>query len=179
MKSLRLSLQAGLAAAVLAAPLCAQAHVSFENKEVKIGSTVKFVLVIPHGCTGSPTVALKVSVPPELTEVKPQPKPGWSLSTTIEEQRIAAAGSDLNGHGGHGADVREISWSGGKLEDTHFDEFIFRAKVRSSFTGSEIFVPVVQQCSAGAQRWIEVPLSGRSADDLTHPAPSVKIRSGS
>lgn len=178
MKLLKRSLYASLASLVLAIPFGAQAHVTFENREATIGRTAKFVLVVPHGCAGSPTVAVKVALPPELTEIKPQPKPGWSLSTRQEQQRTAAAGSVQGGHGHHGADVREIEWSGGTLEDSHFDEFAFRAKVRSDTTASEIFVPVVQQCKTGTERWIEVPTSGRSATDLQFPAPSVKIRSG-
>lgn len=163
---------------MLMIPLGAQAHVSFESKEVTIGRTAKFVLVVPHGCAGSPTVAVKVALPPELTEVKPQPKSGWSLSTRLEQQRTASAESLQVNHGQHGAEIREIEWSGGTLEDTHFDEFTFRAKVRSDVTASEIFVPVVQQCKTGAERWIEVPTSGRSASDLQFPAPSIKVRSG-
>jgi uncharacterized protein YcnI len=178
MKSLKFGLQTLLGAAVLLAPLCAQAHVSFDNKEVKAGSTVKFVLVVPHGCAGSPTTALKVALPPELSEIKPQPKPGWSLTSKVEEKRVAAAGAESDAHGGHGAEVREITWSGNKLEDTHYDEFVFRAKVRGGIPASEIFVPVVQQCESGIQRWIEAPQSDRAASDLKYPAPSVKVRPG-
>ncbi|WP_201832730.1 YcnI family protein [Microvirga zambiensis] len=178
MKNRKFSLQTLLATAVLIVPFCAQAHVSFDNKEVKAGSTVKFVLVVPHGCAGSPTIALKVALPPELAEIKPQPKPGWLLTSKVEEKRVAAAGAEIDAHGGHGAEIREITWSESKLEDAHFDEFVFRAKVRGSVTVSEIFVPVVQQCESGTQRWIEVPQSGRTADELKYPAPSVKVRPG-
>ncbi|EIM30002.1 YcnI family copper-binding membrane protein [Microvirga lotononidis] len=178
MRNLKFGVQTFLGAAALIVPLCAQAHVSLDNKEVRAGSTVKFVLVVPHGCAGSPTIALKVALPPELAEIKPQPKPGWLLTSKVEEKRVAAADAEIDAHGGHGAEIREITWSEGKLDDAHYDEFVFRAKVRDSIPASEIFVPVVQQCESGTQRWIEVPQSDRTASELKYPAPSVKIRPG-
>ena len=39
--------------ALLALTGAAEAHVTFENKEVAPGTTVKFVLRLPHGCSGA------------------------------------------------------------------------------------------------------------------------------
>ena len=36
---------------------------------------------MPHGCSGSPTTAIRVRVPAGIIGVKPMPKPGWQLNT--------------------------------------------------------------------------------------------------
>ncbi len=159
----------------------ASAHVTFENKEVTAGGTVKFVLRIPHGCAGSPTTAVRVSIPEELTEVRPQPKPGWTLDINKVEAEGDAAPEAT--HVSHGADdealIKEISWSGGRLEAAHYDEFAFRAKVSADAEPGKLFVPIVQQCETGIERWIEIPPAGGSLDGLKFPAPSVKVSPGS
>ncbi|RWD52473.1 MAG: DUF1775 domain-containing protein [Mesorhizobium sp.] len=166
-----------LAAAAAAAAQPASAHITFEAKEVKAGATARFVLHVPHGCAGSATVAVRISIPKELSEAKPQPKPGWTLDIIRAEPETTAsteAGHDAHAEHG-GAAVKEISWSGGRLEEAHYDEFAFRAKVDAAAAGKDLFVPVVQRCEAGVERWIEVPASGGSADDLKLPAPFVKV----
>lgn len=181
MKTLNHCVSAVLAAAAFAISFPAQAHITFENKEVEAGSTVKFVLRVPHGCSGSPTIAVKIALPEELTEAKPQPKPGWTLDITrVEAQGDGSGETSHDVHGGHDdAIVQEIAWSGGRLEDAHFDVFVFRAKVDEDVAAAEIFVPVVQECESGVERWIEIPPAGASSDDLKFPAPSIRIRAGS
>lgn len=164
-----------LAIIVLAAVsfgLPASAHITFENKEVKPGATVKFVLRVPHGCDGAATTAVRIALPESLSDAKPQPKPGWTLSLVTENVQSASA-TPGHGHGGTG-NLKEIAWTGGRLEDAHYDEFVFRAGISKAATG-RIFVPVVQQCDGGTARWIEIPTDGGSSDDLKYPAPSVRV----
>jgi len=160
------------AAAAVSFGLPASAHITFENREVKPGATVKFVLRVPHGCEGSATTGVRIALPESLTEAKPQPKPGWTLSVVTDNVRNAAAAP---GHGhGEAGNIKESGWTGGRLEDAYYDEFVFRAAVSKSANG-RIFVPVVQQCENGTDRWIEIPAAGGSSDDLKHPAPSVRV----
>lgn len=165
-----------LAAAAVGLAQPAAAHITFEGKEVKAGATTKFVLRVPHGCAGSPTVAVRIAIPAELSEVKPQPKPGWTLDILrAEPETTASTEAGHDAHSGHPtATIKEIAWSGGRLEDAYYDEFVFRAKVDGAAAGKAVFVPVVQECEAGVERWIEVPASGGGSDDLQFPAPSVK-----
>lgn len=175
MKTLNRGARAALTMAVLAASFPAAAHITLENKEAKWGATVKFVLRVAHGCAGSPTTAVRVSVPEGISNAKPQPKPGWSLSVVTDEEHT---GSVEGAHADHGPAVKEIVWSGGKLEDAYYDEFVFRAAVGKN-APSEVYFPVVQECEAGVSRWIEIPSAGGSSDDLKFPAPSLKILPGS
>ncbi|NTG25025.1 YcnI family protein [Agrobacterium rhizogenes] len=161
-----------IAIAAVSFGLPASAHITFENKEVKPGATVKFVLRVPHGCDGAATTAVRIALPESLSDAKPQPKPGWTLSLVTENVQSASATPGHN-HGGTDS-LKEIAWTGGRLEDAHYDEFVFRAAVSRAATG-RIFVPVVQQCDGAAARWIEIPTDGGSSDNLKHPAPSVRV----
>ncbi len=168
-------LAAAAVAAIVAAP--ASAHITFEAKEVSAGATAKFALRVPHGCAGAATTAVRISIPDALSEAKPQPKPGWTLALArAEPDGNAATPASHGGHGGQeDAKVVEIVWSGGRLEDAYNDEFVFHAKVDGAAAGERIFVPIVQECEKGVERWIEVPPSGGSSGALKFPAPSVKV----
>lgn len=167
--------RAALAATLLAVTFPAAAHITLEDKEASAGTRAKFVLRVGHGCAGSPTTAVRVSIPEGISDAKPQPKAGWTLSLVTDDEHT---GSVEGTHGDHGPAVKEIVWSGGKLEDAYYDEFVFRAAVGKD-APAEVYFPVVQECEAGVSRWIEIPAAGGSSDDLKFPAPSVRILPGS
>jgi uncharacterized protein YcnI len=138
----------------------ASAHVTLERQEAPVGSSYKAVLRVPHGCAGSPTTAVRVRVPAGLIGVKPMPKPGWQLN--------AVTGKYPKPYTLRGAPVTEgvtgISWSGGKLLDAHYDEFVFVGTIAEELGGTPaIYFPVVQECEKGVHRWIEIP-TGKHSD---------------
>ncbi|CAN7238972.1 YcnI family protein [Rhizobium sp. LjRoot30] len=151
----------------------ASAHVSIQVKEAPVGSTYKVVLQVPHGCEGKPTNVLRVQIPEGVIAVKPQPKAGWKL----EKVRGAYAKS-YDYYGTPTSEgVKEVVWSGGSLADDEYDEFAFRVYLTKDLkVGETLYFPTVQECSEGlAERWIEIPAAGQSADDLELPAPGVKL----
>jgi hypothetical protein len=84
------------------------------------------VLRVPHGCAGSPTVAVRVQLPHGITTVQPMRKPGWE----IEIVREALDEPISDGHGGEITErVAEIHWTGGSLPDEFYDEFVFRTRL--------------------------------------------------
>src|SRR3546814_12046282 len=53
--------------------------------------------------------------------------------------------------------VREIGWTG-ELLDEHYDEFVFRGTLDKSLPIEKVlYIPVVQECASGTERWIEIP----------------------
>ena len=69
-----------------------------------------------------PTVKIRVQIPEGVIAVKPMPKPGWSVETVKGKY---AASYEL--HGATIAEgVKEVTWSGGKLADDNYDEFVVR-----------------------------------------------------
>jgi len=164
-----------LTAVFAVAPTGAAAHATLEVGEAASGSFHKAVVKVPHGCQGSPTTAVTITVPPGLVSVKPMPKPGWQLAT-----RKAAYPAAVEGYKGKmvGEGVVEIVWSGGRLLDEHFDEFVFQALVSPSVAaGTALPVPVKQTCETGEIAWSEIAQPGSDAK-LAFPAPVLKVAPG-
>ena len=166
-------IKAASAALVLAmSPVAgAQAHVTFEKSEAKAGAGYKAVLRVGHGCDGSPTTALSVTIPDGVVAVKPMPKPGWTLAV-----KDGAYATPATIHGKKiESGVRQIDWSGGKLEDGQYDEFVFVGQIAGAKPGATLYFPVVQTCENGENRWVQIPADGQSPHALKAPAAMLKI----
>ena len=71
--------------------------------------------------------------------------------------------------------VKEVVWSGGKLPDDNYDEFVLSTFLTVSLKpGTTLYFPVVQECEQGISRWIEIPQEGKHAEGKS-PAPGVKL----
>jgi periplasmic copper chaperone A len=152
----------------------ASAHVTLENRQATVGAYYKAVFAVPHGCAGSATVKVRVQIPEGVIAVKPMPKPGWNVEAI--KGKYAA---DYDYHGTKLSEgVKEVVWSGGKLPDDNYDEFV----VSTFLTGglkpnSTLYFPVVQECEQGVSRWIDIPAEGSTAhsNDSKSPAPGVML----
>ena len=74
--------------------------------------------------------------------------------------------------------VKEVVWSGGKLADDNYDEFVVATFLTGSLKpNTTLYFPVVQECEQGVSRWIDIPArrqAGASHDGKS-PAPGVKL----
>src|SRR5258705_727724 len=151
------------------------AHITLERSEAPVGSSYKAVLRVPHGCDGSPTTAIRIRLPAGIIAVKPMPKPGWQLEakTGTYPKPYTLRGAPVT------EGVTEISWSGGKLLDAHYDEFVFIANIADDLGGGQtIHFPVVQECEKGVHRWIEIPSGEHShghGAGSSEPAPALRL----
>lgn len=149
----------------------ALAHASLDLKSASAGP-IRAALRVPHGCEGSPTVAVKLTIPEGIIGVKPAPKPGWAVTTT--KGPYARAYDHFHGKVSEG--VKEIVWRGGPLLDEHYDEFVFIGFVSDAFkAGDGVAFPVTQECETGQLAWIETAAPGANPHDLKFPAPVLKI----
>ena len=148
------------------------AHVTIETQEARVGASFKAVVRVPHGCAGSATTAIRVKIPDGVIAVKPMPKPGWTLETkTGPYGKTYAHFHNTKLSEG----VTEVAWSGGKLLDAHYDEFVFASFLSADLeAGKTLYFPVVQECEKGVHRWIEIP-AGKPGEHLDEPAPGVKL----
>ncbi|HEY3793997.1 MAG TPA: DUF1775 domain-containing protein [Bradyrhizobium sp.] len=163
---------ASLAVAALAAASPAFAHITLEGREAAIGSSYKAVFVVPHGCAGSATVKIRVQIPEGVIGVKPMPKPGWNVE--------AIKGKYASEYDFHGAKlsegVKEVVWSGGKLPDDFYDEFVISTYLTGALKpDTMLYFPTVQECEQGVSRWIDIPVDPAHAHDSKWPAPGVKL----
>jgi uncharacterized protein YcnI len=149
----------------------ANAHVTLETQQATVGSTYKAVMRVPHGCGDSPTTAIKIRIPEGVIGVKPMPKPGWKLDVVTGKyaKPYTLRGAKV------GEGVTEVHWTGGKLPDAFYDEFVFRADIASELeAGKTIYFPVVQECEKGIHRWIEIPQPGQG-ERGPEPAPGLRL----
>jgi uncharacterized protein YcnI len=148
------------------------AHVTLENQEAKAGGSYKAVFRVPHGCEGTATTTIRIKIPEGVIGVKPMPKAGWTLATTVAKYPKAY---DLY-HRKVTEGVTEIVWSGGKLPDHWYDEFVFQGFLAADLdTAKPVYFPVVQECEKGVHRWIEIPAAGKTASDHKEPAPALRL----
>lgn len=166
-----LVLQFAAAAALTAASVAsASAHATLETAAAGPGG-YKAVVRIPHGCDGQPTHTVRVEVPEGYIGVKPMPKAGWSLAVET--------GDYENAYRLHGQEVssgaKAVIWSGGALEDGHYDEFVLSGTLSGVDAGDTLFFATTQLCADGKVVWDERPAHGQDPHSLDRPAPSLTI----
>jgi uncharacterized protein YcnI len=161
------------AAGALICLSAATAHVTLERQEAHVGGAYKAILRVPHGCGGSPTTAIRVRLPAGVIGVRPMPKPGWTLDIVTGKypKPYKLRGAPVT------EGVTEIAWSGGRLLDAHYDEFVFTAIIAEELpAGQTIYFPVVQECEQGVHRWIEIPASKHGhGEDSSEPAAALRL----
>lgn len=152
-------------------PSLAFSHAVLEQKTVETNSFYKAVMGIGHGCDGSATTKITIEIPEGVHKAKPMPKAGWQIEVVkgkLKTPYIATAyGKEIT------EDVQKIIWSGGKLLDEHFDEFIFKAKIAVS--PQLLHFPTKQECESGEIYWSEIPAKGKTTHDYKSPAPALKV----
>jgi uncharacterized protein YcnI len=152
-----------LLAAALAAPL-AHGHIKLEQTSVPAGAYQKLTFQVGHGCAGSATNGITVVLPEGVAGAKPMPKAGWNIATV--DGKLAAP---IVSHGATiTSAVREVSWKGGALPDSQYDEFSMQVKLPAS-TGKYTF-KVIQLCDKGRAEWSEAAGAGAK-----FPAPTLDV----
>ena len=166
---LKNSMRAASAAALLCGLSVAHAHVTFEQAAAPAGSNYKAVLRVPHGCSGSPTRSITLFLPHDMIAAKPMPKAGWQLS--IKNEKLS---SPIQG--GHGESiterVSEVTWSGARLLDSEYDEFVVRIPLPN--TAGKRAIRVLQQCEKGENDWAAIAIPGEPRP--AYPAPTLDIQ---
>ncbi|MDC8770483.1 YcnI family copper-binding membrane protein [Roseateles albus] len=155
---------------VLAASLsaAAQAHVTLEQPEAVAGTPYKAVLRVGHGCEGSATTRVTVTLPAGFRGAKPMPKAGWALDI-----KRAPLAKPYDSHGRTiSDDVIELSWTAKSedayLQDAWYEEFILRGSLPEQ--PGPVWFKVRQSCVKGEWNWAELPAEGDSTKGLKAPA---------
>ena len=146
------SAAAGISALVLTMGY-ANAHVTLAEPQAVPGAQYMAHFRVGHGCEGSPTVALRIELPPDVSAVTPQPQPGWTISTEREGSRI-----------------KNVTWTGGMLPpDKHG---IFAVAMTLPGREGQLLFPARQTCQTGEEYWSEPsPAAGKAK----HPAPVLTV----
>lgn len=132
-------------------PGLANAQVILEQTQAESGSYYKGVLLVTQGCDSSATTQITVDIPEGLQFVQPMAKAGWQLEVVRRpvERPFFRDGIEIT------EAVRQITWSGNLLRDSHFDEFVFRGRIGVGAT-SVLYFPVTQKCESGELHWDQI-----------------------
>ncbi|MET3131508.1 uncharacterized protein YcnI [Oxalobacteraceae bacterium GrIS 1.11] len=156
-----------IAIAIAALALPAQAHITLEQASAPAGAYQKLTFRVGHGCDGSATKALTVTLPDSVIGAKPMPKALWNVSTV--DARLA---TPVESHGKTIVSaVREVTWQGEPLPDAQYDEFSMQVKLPA--TPGKLYFKVAQVCQLGRMDWDQVP-AGADAT-LKAPAPALEL----
>lgn len=149
----------------------AHAHATIQPPKASLNEYVVAAVRIPHGCQGSATNNVTVVIPDSITKVKPRAVPGWQLQITTK------AIPPITGEGGAviNTTVDTVSWFGGRLPDSQFEEFQMQFRTPDAKAGTKIYFPIYQGCEVNQTAWIEIPQSDADKANLPHPAPALTL----
>lgn len=133
-------------------------HASTQNANAVANGYGYFAIRIPHGCEGKATDQVIVSIPAEVTGVKPERKAGWSVEVTAAE--------------GNPTVVTYIATEA--LPDGQFEDFGFSVKWPDS-PNETIYFETTQKCGSNETVWNQIPAEGQDSHSLDYPAPSVVL----
>jgi uncharacterized protein len=165
-----LAAAAGAVALVVLTALPAAAHVTIPNPLTKGGFGI-VTLSVPNEMDGASVTGLQVKLPTDvaLAFVAPQPKPGWTVSTTMRHLTTPVTSDD-----GQVTDVVDtVTWSGGSIPPGQFDTFSLSVGPLPK-DKDQLAFPTIQTYSNGQQvSWIDVRPAGGAEPD--HPQPILHL----
>ena len=157
-------------ALALAAP--ASAHVSVSPSTTAAGGYAILTFSVPHGCDGSPTTKVAISIPEEITSVTPTRNPLWDV--VVNQKRLAEPITDAHGNTVTKRDATVVYTAKEPLPDGYRDAFELSVQLPED-PGATLTFPTVQTCEKGESAWIEVAADGQDAEELELPAPAVTV----
>lgn len=148
-------------------------HVTLQDGAAAAGAGYRAVLRVGHGCAGSPTTGITVTIPAGFNGAQPMVKPGWAVSTVR-----GPLAEPYESHGTRTTEgVLEIRWiaqgAENALPDAFYDEFVLRGTTPTK--PGPLWFKVVQTCEKGSNAWVEVPASGTSTKGLKSPAALLEV----
>jgi uncharacterized protein YcnI len=143
-------------AALVAAPLSAQAHVTVTPNESAAGSYSVLTFSVGHGCDGSPTTSVTFSIPEEIESVTPTVNSNWTITDGDDKVTYTAITP---------------------LPDGQRDTFQLSVRLPAGDAGDTLAFPVLQVCEAGQTDWAETAIEGQA--EPAHPAPTIVLSEAS
>jgi uncharacterized protein YcnI len=149
---------------VLAGP--ASAHVTIPGTGEKGGFSI-VTFSVPNERPDAGTTQVEVQLPQDypLSFVSVQPKPGWTVETTMRtlDEPVDAFGEEVT------EVVDTVTWSGGEIEPGQFDTFALSVGPLPEDVDQMLF-PTIQTYSSGEEvAWIEETPEG--GEEPESPAP--------
>ena len=157
-------------ALVALAPMAA-AHVTVNPGEAEKGGFARLTFRVPNERDDATTTTVEVNLPEDapFTSVRVKPKTGWTYTM---EKRTLDEPIDNNGEQITEV-VSKITWTGGTIGTTEFEEFDVSVG-RMPEEGEFLLFPSIQTYSSGeVVRWIDEPVEG--GEEPERPAPQLTL----
>jgi uncharacterized protein YcnI len=162
-RRLALGATAGVAL-VFAAPLAASAHVGVTPDTTAAGSYANLTFAVPHGCEGSSTTEVRITIPEDVITVTPTVNPNWDVvevpSETDPDYTSAV-----------------VYTAKTPLADGLRDTFTLSVPLPDGEAGDVLAFPVLQTCEVGSTAWDEETVEGEQEPE--HAAPIVTLTEAS
>jgi uncharacterized protein YcnI len=115
---------------------------------------------IGHGCAGSATTAVAISIPEGVAGVEPTANPNWEVATV--------------GGGTTEAGVTSIVYTAKEpLPDGIRDTFALSVQLSEDTAGTTLAFPIIQTCVEGENAWNEP--ANDDGSEPEHPAPTLEV----
>ncbi|HEX4191296.1 MAG TPA: YcnI family protein [Marmoricola sp.] len=148
----------------------ALAHVTISPGTAAANTTLIATVAVPHGCDGSATTKVIISIPKELVEVTPTRNANWDVTKTMTKLATPEKADD-------GDEITEkvntvVYTAKTPLPDGYRDAFELEFDVPDA-VGKTLVFPTIQKCEKGETDWTQVAAPG--AAEPENPAPTVKV----
>ncbi len=161
---------AGIAAAILAAPAAASAHVTLNPREATPGSFTVLTVRVPNERDHKGTVKVDLRLPDGFYFLSYKKVPGWKAKLTRESLTTPV---DLEGFTVNEQFTR-IVWKGnrkkgGIIKPDQFEEFAISVRIPDGNPGDQLVFPAFQTYRGGER------VAWTGAPDADEPAPRVTL----
>lgn len=172
-RTLKSTAAVGATAALMLLGLgAASAHVDATPTETAAGSYSLVTFAVGHGCDGSSTTALTITLPDELNDATPTVNPNWTISKAaqkLDTPRTLANGSKVSER------TASITYTAKTpLDDHERDTFTLSLQLPDT-AGTTLYFPTLQTCETGQTDWKEIPAAGAGHDSVKSPAPALAV----
>ncbi|MBF4461474.1 MULTISPECIES: YcnI family protein [unclassified Rathayibacter] len=163
---------AGSLTLALSAPAAASAHVTAAATSTAAGSYTVVTFSLAHGCNGSPTTALAITLPDGINSVSPTVNPNWDV--VKNEVDITNPTPDSQGNTATKRVSDVVYTAKTPLADGYRDTVSLQLQLPEDAVGKTLEFPVLQNCEVGSTSWDQPTVEGQ--DEPEHPAPTVAVR---
>jgi len=162
---------AGSVALALAAPTAASAHVTAAASTTAAGAYTVVTFSLAHGCEGSPTTGLTITIPDGINSVSPTVNPNWE----VVKNEVALAEPITDSHGASVTErVADVVYTAKtSLADGYRDTVSLQLQLPEDAEGESLAFPVLQTCETGSTAWDQPTVEGEDEPEL--PAPVVAV----
>ncbi|WP_232676450.1 YcnI family protein [Nocardioides sp. R-C-SC26] len=157
----------------LAAIAPASAHVTATPTTTAAGAYTVITFSNGHGCDGSPTTSIAISIPEGINTVTPTRNPLYTIEK--QQEQLAPPVTDAHGNELTERTATVVYTAKTPLPDGQRDAFELSLQIPEDAEGQTLNFPTIQTCQQGETAWTEIPAEGQDAEELDTPAPSFVV----